>query len=57
MITLQIVLGELESDLLPGQLLIDGREGVGLMFNVGLLSFIKMNLNINNEFIQKNSLL
>ena len=44
MITLQIVLRELESDLLPGQLLVDGREGVGLMFNVGLLGFVKMNL-------------
>lgn len=44
LITLQVVLRELESDLLPGQLLVDRREGVGLVFNVGLLSFVKMNL-------------
>ena len=44
LITLQVVLRELESDLLPGQLLVDGREGVCLVFNVGLLGFVKMNL-------------
>ena len=41
---LQCHLWELEVDLLAGELLVDGAEGLRLVLNVGLLGLVQMNL-------------
>ena len=41
---LQCHLWELEVDLLAGELLVDGAEGLSLVLNVGLLGLVQMNL-------------
>ena len=39
---LQVSLGELEVNLLAGELLVDGGEGLHLVLNVGLLALVQM---------------
>ena len=41
---LQVGLGELESDLFAGELLVDGAESLDLVLDVGLLALVQVTL-------------